>query len=180
MLLTLRVDRVHDLPCGTHAPVLEAEEVVAMTTTTKRAPPRSALLKKAGHFLGHFLEMCVACCVGGVTLGVAFFGGAAVVGYSNLIGQAPFISTLVLAGILSVSMVAWMRFRHHEWRPSLEMGSAPIGLGIVLIALGTLGLIPVSDMFEWVTRLACPIMLLPMLMRFNHYAGGMRHHAHAA
>jgi energy-converting hydrogenase Eha subunit A len=115
-----------------------------------------------------------------VTLGVAFFGGAALIGYPDLIGQAPFISTLVLAIILAVPMVAWMRFRRHEWRPTLEMGSATMGLGIVLIALGTLGLIPVSGMFEWVTSLACPVMLIPMLLHIRLYTGGMSHQAHAA
>jgi hypothetical protein len=60
------------------------------------------------------------------------------------------------------------------------MGSATMGLGIVLIVLGTIGLVPVSGMFEWVTGLACPVMLIPMLMRLNLYTGGMDHHAHAA
>jgi energy-converting hydrogenase Eha subunit A len=150
-----------------------------MTTTTKRAPPR-ALLRKAGHFVLHYLEMCLACCVGGVTLGFAFFGGAALLGYPDLILKAPFFSTLVLAIVLTVPMVAWMRFRHHGWRPSLEMGAATMGLGIVLIALGTIGVVPLGDMFEWVTRLACPVMLVPMLARPNLYTGNMDHRAHAA
>jgi hypothetical protein len=150
-----------------------------MTTTTKRAPPR-AFLPKVGHFVLHYLQMCMACCIGGVTLGLAFFGGAAFIGYPNLIVQAPVFSTLVLAIILTVPMVAWMRFRHHEWRPSLEMGSATMGLGIVLVALGALGFIPLSNMFEWVASLACPVMLVPMLLRVRLYAGAMDHQAHAA
>jgi len=173
---------VRCFPCRAFLPVLEEVEVIAMTTTTKRAPPRTFLriLRKVGHFVLHYLEMCMACCVGGVTLGIAFFGGAALIGYPDLIVQAPFFSTLVLAIILTVPMVAWMRFRHHEWRPTLEMGSATMGLGIVLIASGALGLVPVSAMFEWVTSLACPVMLIPMLSRLNLYTGGMHHHAHAA
>jgi hypothetical protein len=55
-----------------------------------------------------------------------------------------------------------------------------MGLGIVLIALGALGLVPVSGMFEWVTSLACPVMLIPMLLRLNVYLGAMSHHVHAA
>src|SRR5829696_9217721 len=61
-----------------------------------------------------------------------------------------------------------------------EMGAATMGLGVVLIALGTIGVVPVSGMFEWVTRLACPVMLVPMLLRLHLYTGGMDHHAHAA
>jgi hypothetical protein len=150
-----------------------------MTATAKRAPPRT-LLRKVGRFALHYLEMCMACCVGGVTLGFVFFGGAALLGRPDLIGQAPFFSTLVLAIVLTIPMVGWMRFRHHGWRPTLEMGSAPMGLGIVLIASGALGLVPVSGMFEWVTSLACPVMLIPMLLRLNLYTGGVEHHAYAA
>jgi energy-converting hydrogenase Eha subunit A len=150
-----------------------------MTMTTKRTQPRT-FLRKVGRFLLHYLEMCIACCVGGVTLSVAFFGGAALIGYPDLIVQAPVFSTLVLAIILTVPMVAWMPFRHHGWRPSLEMGAATMGLGIVVIAAGALGLVPVSGMFEWVASLACPVMLVPMLLRLNLYTGGMNHQAHAA
>jgi len=59
-------------------------------------------------------------------------------------------------------------------------GGATMGLGIGLVALGTLGLIPASDLFEWMTRLACPVMLVPMLFRLDLYTGSMGHHAHAA
>ena len=63
-----------------------------MTTTTRGGTPR-VFLRKVGHFLWHYLQMCMACCVGGVTLGVAFFGGAALIGYPELIVQAPVFST---------------------------------------------------------------------------------------
>jgi len=166
-------------PCGAYLLVPEDEEVIAMTTTTRGGTPR-VFLRKAGHFLWHYLQMCMACCVGGVTLGVAFFGGAALIGYPDLIVQAPVFSTLALAVILTVPMVGWMRFRHHGWRLSLEMGSATMGLGFVLVAFGAVGLVPIGAMFEWVTSLTCPVMLIPMLLRLNLYTGGMDHHAHAA
>src|SRR5215204_3508753 len=145
------------------------------TANNRRASPRT-FLRKAGHFVLHYLEMCLACCVGGVTLGVAFFGGAALIGYPDLIVQAPVFSTLALTVILTLPTLGRMRFRHHGWRPSLEMGSATLGLGIVLVAFGAVGLVPIGAMFEWVTRLACPVMLIPMLLRLNHYTGGMDHH----
>ena len=160
--------------------VLEEKEVIAMTTTTTRRAPPKTLLRKAGRFVLHYLEMCMACCVGGVTLGFAFFGGAALLGYPDLIPKTPFFSTLMLAIILTVPMVAWMRFRDHGWRPTLEMGAATMGLGMVVIALGMIGLVPPSGMFEWVASLACPVMLIPMLLRLNLYTESMDHQAHAA
>ena len=149
------------------------------TTPTKRALPRT-FLRKVGHFLWHFVQMCLVMCAGGAILTFAFFGGAALLGYPDLFAQAPYLATLVLAINLSVAMVAWMRFRHHEWQPTLEMAGTSMALGIVLIALGSLGLVPVSDVFEWMTRLACPVMLVPMLFRVKLYTGSMDHHAHAA
>jgi hypothetical protein len=77
-------------------------------------------------------------------------GRTALIGYPDVIVQAPLFSTPTLAVILTVPMAGWIRFRHHGWRPSLEMGSARMGLGIVLVALGALGLLPVGEMFEWV------------------------------
>lgn len=91
------------LPCGAFLLVPEEEEVIAMTTTTRGGPPR-VFLRKVGHFLLHYLQMCMECCVGGVTLGVEFFGGAALIGYPDLIVQAPVFSTLALAVILTVPM----------------------------------------------------------------------------
>lgn len=55
-----------------------------------------------------------------------------------------------------------------------------MGLGIAMIGLGALGLIPPSGMFEWVASLACPVMLVPMLLRLDLYTGSMDHRAHAA
>ena len=149
-------------------------------TTTRNHTPSGGLVQKVGHFLWHYVQMCLVMCAGGAIVIFAFFGGAALLGYPDLFAQAPYLATLVLAINLSVAMVAWMRFRHHEWRPTLEMAGTSMATGIVLIALGSLGTIPVSDVFEWMTRLACPVMLVPMLLRLKLYTGSMDHHAHAA
>ena len=149
-------------------------------TTTRNHSPSGRLVRKVGHFLWHYVQMCLVMCAGGAILTFAFFGGAALLGYPDLFTQVPYLATLVLAINLSVAMVAWMRFRHHEWQPTLEMAGTSMATGIVLIALGSLGTIPVSDVFEWMTRLACPVMLVPMLLRLKLYTGSMDHHAHAA
>jgi hypothetical protein len=133
--------------------------VIVTTTTTKRPLPG---------------------CLGAIILSVAFFGTAALIGYPDLIGQAPVLSTMVLTINFTVPMVAWMSFRHRQRRPTLEMAGASIGLGIVLIGMGLLGLIPMSDIFGWEATLCCPTMLVPMLFRAHLYTGSMDRQAHAA
>jgi energy-converting hydrogenase Eha subunit A len=146
-------------------------------TTTARGTSSRTVLRKAGRFLWHYVQMCMAMCLGAALLSLAFFGGAALIGYPDLLGRAPLFSTLVFAVNLSLPMIAWMRFRRHEWRPTLEMAGATMGLGIFFITASSFGLIPASDAFEWVARLACPAMLVPMVFRIPLYSGGTGHHA---
>lgn len=150
-----------------------------MTTTTKRTRMVTSLMK-AGHFLWNFVRMCLPGCLGALILSVAFFAGATLIGYPDLIVQAPVLSTLVLTINFTLPMVVWMSFRHREWRPTLEMAGASMGLGIVLIVLGTLGIIPRSEIFGWEASLCCPAMLVPMLFRLKLYTGGMDHQPHSA
>src|SRR5687768_3243454 len=78
------------------------------------------------YFLLHFLEMCLTMCIGGITLNVLFFWGAAWIGYPNLFERFPEVSLLVIGMNLAMPMIAWMRFRGHGWRPTLEMASTSI------------------------------------------------------
>ena len=136
-------------------------------------------MRAVGQFLWNFVRMCLPGCLGAMILSVAFCATAALIGYPDLIGQAPVLSTMVLTINFTVPMVAWMSFRHRHFRPTLEMAGASMGLGIVLIGMGLLGLIPMSDIFEWEASLCCPTMLVPMLFRHKLYTGSMSH-AHAA
>lgn len=150
-----------------------------MTTNTEQvSSPRKIqvprFVARAGYFILHFIEMCLAMCIGGIPLIILFFVGAAKVGYPDLLDRFPEVPVLVVGFILSLAMTVWMRFRGHEWRPTLEMASTTIVLGLVLVILGWLGTMPKSSMFEWMTGLACPVMLIPMLFRLDHYTG---HHA---
>jgi hypothetical protein len=150
----------------------------AFSQPVHQGPPSGQA--QIGHFIWHFVQMCMACCIGGVTLSVLFFGGAALMGYPNLIQRFPELSTLVIAFFLALPMAAWMRFRGHEWRPTLEMAATPIVLGILLIGLAWLGIVPRSSVFGWLTGLACPVMLIPMLFRLDLYTGRKGHHAEVA
>ena len=143
---------------------------------------QQSVLASVWYFTLHVVEMCLAMCIGGITLIILFFAGAAQIGYPNLLQRFPALSIMMIAIILSVVMTAWMRFRGMSWRLTAEMSSTTIILGILLVGLNWLGTISQSDMLEWMKVLACPVMLVPMLLRFDHYAGRMdhRHHAHEA
>jgi len=132
------------------------------------------------HFIRHYVEMCLAMCIGGVPLIVLFFLGASMIGYPDLVQRFPELSVLAIGFILTLPMTAWMRFRGMEWRLTLEMSITTIVLGILLASLGWLGILPRSSLLDWMTSLACPSMLIPMFLRLDHYAGRMDHSNHAA
>jgi hypothetical protein len=137
-------------------------------------------LRPTGRFLAHLAEMCVAMCVGAIVLSLIFFEGAALIGYANLPQQYPELATAVIALNLSLPMAAWMRFRGHEWRPTVEMSGATIVVGILLIVAFWVGIVPKGRLLETQISLACPVMIAVMLFRFNLYSGRAGHHVHAA
>ena len=67
------------------------------------------------------------------------------------------------------------------WQPTLEMSGATMAAGLLLIGAYALGLIARSDLIPLQTGLlACPLMLVVMLFRFQLYshAHHHRHHGH--
>jgi hypothetical protein len=158
-----------------------------MTTDTKQvSSPRKVqvpgIVARTGYFALHFLEMCLAMCIGGIPLIVLFFVGAAQIGYPDLFEQSPEVAVLAIGFILALPMLAWMRFRGHEWRPTVEMASTTIVLAILLVGLGWLGILAKTSLIEWMRTLACPVMIIPMLFRLDiytaHHANHSRHQAH--
>ena len=80
-------------------------------------------------FVRHFLEMCVAMCVGGVLLNaVIFVVGPGLLGYPDLRESAPPAALLAIAFVYTIPMAAWMRYRGMPWRPIMEMSGAVIAL----------------------------------------------------
>ena len=149
-----------------------------MTTQTK-----SINVRHVGHFVLHFLEMCVAMCIGGVILNLLVFRAAALIGYPDLRQQFPALALLVIAFNYSLPMAAWMRFRGMAWRPTLEMSGTTIGLGVLLIGLAWLGIIPRSSLRGWELGFcgpACVLMVVVMLFRLDLYTGRTGHHVQAA
>jgi hypothetical protein len=148
------------------------KEPSAMTINAK-----NLTVRQVGQFLLHLVEMVAVMCGGAVILNLLVFWVAALIGYLDLNGQFPELATLVYTVNLSLPMTAWMRFRGMEWRPTLEMAGAPIGVGILLMVALAIGLVTNSDLFMRQCGLSCLAMLAVMLFRFDHYTGRMDHHA---
>lgn len=135
------------------------------------------------HFIRHYLEMVVAMLLGMVVLGLPAEAGLRAMGTSTsaLEADAPEVVLLGMAVIMTVPMVAWMRYRGHTWRPSLEMAASMFvpTFAVMAVMWGAL----VEDFgtlltLEHVAML--PSMLVAMLLRRDEYASAHGGHAVAA
>lgn len=144
-----------------------------------RDGPQTGSARPAARFVGHVLEMCVVMCVGGGLLSLLFFGTAALIGYSDLKQTAPEIAILAIAVALAASMVAWMRFRGMEWRPTLEMAGSTMVVGLLMIVASWLELASTTALIQMECGLACLAMIAVMLFRVPLYSGHAVHRAHA-
>jgi uncharacterized membrane protein YfcA len=89
-------------------------------TADASAPPRR---RRLSPFWRHLLEMLGAMLIGMIA-GAAVFLSIVQVTWEEALIQYPVQALLVMAVSMTVPMVAWMRYRHHEWRSSVEMGAA--------------------------------------------------------
>jgi hypothetical protein len=128
-------------------------------------------------FALHFLEMCIVMCAGGAVLSIMVFGAAALLGYTNLVAQAPDLSILIIAVDLTVAMAGYMALRGHPVRHNVEMSGSTIVGGILLIGALWAGMIPQATLANWLSLFAfmcgplCLIMFAVMAARFEHYGG---------
>jgi Zn-dependent protease len=153
------------------------------------ATMRIGLGRQAWNFAEHFLEMCVSMCAVGTPLVLLVFVlGPSLIGYADPRVQFPELSLLAIAVFYTAPMVAWMRYRGMEWRPTLEMGGATIAVAVVLIGFAWLGILSATGLMEYASPKfcgpACAVMFLAMLPRLDLYTGRTGHHmghgAHAA
>jgi len=132
-------------------------------------------------FIRHYIEMVVVMFAGMVVLGLP--GEAALhaigSGTSELRDDAPALVFLGMGATMTLPMVAWMRYRGHTWRPTLEMAASmviPTLAAIALLAAGVLGFGALMGV-EHVAMLLG--MLVAMLLRVDEYTSHA-HHAQAA
>jgi hypothetical protein len=135
---------------------------------------------KAGYFTQHWLEMCVAMCIGWGVLGLLFGWSVGLIGISNPNIQIPEVATLAAAFSMTLPMAAWMRYRKMEWRPIGEMSAAMFVEAILLIGVAQFGILQRSSLVPWLHYLMMPAMLVPMFLRFDLYSGHHGSHQHQA
>lgn len=123
-------------------------------------------------FGGHFLMMLAAMYVGMFTLYPAYTLGADRLGYLDPPAQLPVLSAVVMGLAMTVPMAALMLGHRHGWRMVNEMAAAMLGPTLLAVAASWLRLLP-EDMVMTVSHATMvPAMLIAMLARFTHYAGG--------
>jgi hypothetical protein len=113
------------------------------------------------HFIRHYLEMLAA-----MFLGMGFLGMPAMA----VLDDAPALELLAMGVIMTVPMVAWMRYRGHGWAASNEMAAAMLIPTVGVIALLATGL--VEDFGTLMTlehAVMFPAMLGVMLLRLDEY-----------
>ena len=151
---------------------------------TMAATAQLNLGRRTWNFARHFLEMCVAMCVGGAILNYAVFTGiAGLSGTENLRAMYAELSLVVIAILLTAPMAAWMLYRGMPWRPTLEMSAVALGLAIFIIAAAWLGAVPESALqisFGRFCGIACAGMFITMLFRLDLYTGNHGHRSHGS
>jgi len=122
--------------------------------------------------------MCIPMCVGFAVGDLIYFSIAGALGYSEPLTELPVLSVLVVTFTMTAPMTAWMLYRGMPRRATWEMSATMPILALILLTLGGLDVVPISDMALLMHGLMMPVMLVPMLLRPGLYAGHM-HHGHA-
>ena len=97
------------------------------------ATPTVRLPRQVWNFTRHFLEMCIAMCIGGSILLVVLTAVVTQLGQPALRDSAPGLAVLVTAAIYTPPMAAWMLFRGMTVRPTVEMAAATMAVGVALV-----------------------------------------------
>jgi hypothetical protein len=121
-------------------------------------------------FIRHYIEMVVVMVLGMVVLGAP---ANALVHTSG----RPGLMLAEMAVTMTLPMIAWMRFRGHDWRPCNEMAASmilPAAGAIGLLAAGLVTGVGALMVLEHAAMLAS--MLFAMLLRRDEYTS--HHHDH--
>lgn len=142
---------------------------------TAMKAPSVGVGRQIWNFGRHYVEMCIAMCIG-VAVTSFLLRAAADARGADLRQEWPLLSLLVISVGITVPMAAWMRFRGMEWRPILEMAAAGI---VAVMVVAWFGIIAASGVkVGTVCGVACVAMFAAMLFRLDMYTGRSGHHHH--
>ena len=127
--------------------------------------------RSTGRFALHYFEMCAAMCVGFAVGDLVYFWAAGRFGYPEPFSELPELSVLVVTFAMTAPMAAWMLVRGMPRRTTAEMSASMPALALVLLALGWLAVVPMSELAALEHALMMPVMLIPMLIRLDLYTG---------
>jgi hypothetical protein len=130
---------------------------------------------QVGHFVLHYLEMCIPMCIGFAVGDLIYFGAAGFFGYSDPFEELPVLSVLVVTFAMTAPMTAWMLYRGMPRQSVSEMTATIPALAVGLLVLGAAGVVPMNDLALLEHGLMMPVMLVPMALRLALYAGHMEH-----
>ena len=130
-------------------------------------------------FVRHYVEMLVAMVAGMIVLGgpATVVLGAAGMSSSELRTDYPSLMLLGMAVVMTVPMVAWMRYRGHGWAANTEMAASMIVPTLFVIGLLAAG--AVTDYHALMGTqhtIMFPAMFGVMLLRRDEYSHGHQHH----
>jgi hypothetical protein len=142
---------------------------------TSLKAPSVSVGRQVWTFGRHYLEMCIAMCIG-VAVTSFLLRSVADASGVDLRQEWPGLSLLAISVGITLPMAAWMRFRGMEWRPILEMSVAGI---VAVMVVAWFGLISASGVkVGTVCGVACVAMFGAMLFRLDMYTGRSGHHHH--
>ncbi len=123
-------------------------------------------------FIRHYVEMVIAMVLGMVVLGIPAEWALDAAGTSADAVQesAPAVMLLGMATIMTIPMVALMRWRGHAWRPCWEMSASMYLPTLVAIALVHSGAVEYMSAMMLEHAAMLPAMLGAMLLRPDEYA----------
>jgi hypothetical protein len=122
-------------------------------------------------FLRHLGEMTLAMFVGMFAFGLALGVIAGVAGSSleSVRVSQPELFMLGMGSAMSVTMVAWMRHRHHTRREGWEMTAAMLAPVVGVLACYRAGAITADPVCPLSCALMIPAMAAAMLLRLGVY-----------
>jgi hypothetical protein len=139
------------------------------------SPPIPTRRSQVGRFFLHYAEMCAPMCIGFAVGDLLYFSIAGLFGYSDPFSDLPVLSVVVVTITMTAPMTAWMLFRRMPRRATIEMSATMPALAVVLVFLGSLGIVPMGSLALLEHALMMPVMLVPMFFRLDLYTGRTGH-----